>query len=578
MALETLKIPALGALAEDGLFVQSVRPVELSGDGRFTLTEVVVSVPSGARSVWLVQDTETGAVVMDLDDVFRENGIASVDIDDVSVSWGPGGPIRVAVGYADLSDQFTGGVSGANRVAVWDSSGLYPEVLFESPDDIANGSVSAVQVLDNRYLVVETSAFNLNPLSLDDNNGISDLYLVDLSGESAPVWVTSQGGVAPSHPSVLLGASVSGDTVEVVFETESSGFSSFDSNEDPDIYRAVVVPGSAVSFELLTASVSDRSATGVSGSVSVLDNGTLFVATDGSAYELGYESGHQEIVAIELETGVATVVSANLPGLGTETEFYPGPVSPSGGVLAVVVGSGNESLDGQVIEIDPDLSGHRVVSVLGGQVGNDLSYNLAASDGERGGSVIAFQTSASNLGVLPNLAVLEAEFVDFAGAGLFFWDGLGVFSETASAVGFGSVLISSEGGAYASLGLEQPADYLNLMDWVDSTSVSLRAEVSSPGEISVSDIVSSIEAYLGLGDLSLTAFAAADINGDGAVMVSDIVSSIEIYLGISDLEGVVQFVDAETGQRELSLVVGETLDLAAVLLGDVDGSWSPEIV
>ena len=192
--------------------------------------------------------------------------------------------------------------------------------------------------------------------------------------------------------------------------------------------------------------------------------------------------------------------------------------------------------------------------------------------------MIAFQTSASNLGVLPNLAVLEAEFVDFAGAGLFFWDGLGVFLETASAVGFGSVFISSEGGAYVSVGLEQPADYLNLMDWVDSTSVSLRAEVSSPGEISVSDIVSSIEAYLGLGDLSLTAFAAADINGDGAVMVSDIVSSIEIYLGISDLEGVVQFVDAETGQRELSLVVGETLDLAAVLLGDVDGSWSPEII
>jgi hypothetical protein len=49
-------------------------------------------------------------------------------------------------------------------------------------------------------------------------------------------------------------------------------------------------------------------------------------------------------------------------------------------------------------------------------------------------------------------------------------------------------------------------------------------------------------------------------------------------LGLSELDGVIQFIDPVSGGRDFAPVIGETLDLTAVLLGDVDGSWYPEII
>lgn len=40
----------------------------------------------------------------------------------------------------------------------------------------------------------------------------------------------------------------------------------------------------------------------------------------------------------------------------------------------------------------------------------------------------------------------------------------------------------------------------------------------------------------------------------------------------------IQFIDPVSGERDFAPVIGETLDPTAVLLGDVDGSWSPEII
>ena len=62
------------------------------------------------------------------------------------------------------------------------------------------------------------------------------------------------------------------------------------------------------------------------------------------------------------------------------------------------------------------------------------------------------------------------------------------------------------------------------------------------------------------------------------MQVSDIVALIQLYLGLSELDGVIQFIDPVSGGRDFAPVIGETLDLTAVLLGDVDGSWSPEII
>ena len=581
MSLEALQLPTLESLAIDGLYIQSVRPSNFSEDGRFLLSEIVIGVSSGQsslRSVWLVQDTKTGEVLMNIADLFEYAGLTSVDIADVSVIWDSNGPQSFAIAYSDLSDQFSGSISGASRVAFWNASGLDPTVLFGSDEDIANGSISSVLLLNDDYLIVETSAFNLNPLNLDDNNGINDLYLVSLSDESLPLWITSQGDVAPNHPSILLDASYTDGTIAVVFETESFGFSSDDLNEEVDIYRAIIRNQNEIEFQLLTASVSDRSATGVLGSVSVVDNGKLLVSADGSAYQVGFESVHQDLVVIDLETGFASVVSAILTGLGPETAFYPGSVSPSENYLTVVSGSGNEDLDGQVVEIYSDSTGYRIVSLLGGEIGNDLSYGVIASDGERGGSVIAFQTSASNLGVLPNLAVLEVNIVDSAGISLFYWSGDDDFEAAGVQQKFDNLFISTASLEYTGLNIDEPTNYLNLMDWVDYPAVSLRAKVSAPGEIAVSDIILSIQAYLGVSSLSATAFAAADVNGDDSIQVSDIVASIQLYLGLSELDGVIQFIDPVSGGRDFAPVIGETLDLTAVLLGDVDGSWSPEII
>jgi PKD repeat protein len=166
----------------------------------------------------------------------------------------------------------------------------------------------------------------------------------------------------------------------------------------------------------------------------------------------------------------------------------------------------------------------------------------------------------------------------FAWVRLFHWDGSFTFAESANRAKYSNLSVTSDHESFVDLNFEDPTDSVDLSNWTNIGSVSLRSQTNDFGHITVSDIVSSIQAYLGVGELSVIEFASADINGDGSVQVSDIVASIQLYLGLSELDGVIQFIDPIDGERDITPVIGETLDLTAVLIGDVDGSWSPEIV
>jgi hypothetical protein len=105
---------------------------------------------------------------------------------------------------------------------------------------------------------------------------------------------------------------------------------------------------------------------------------------------------------------------------------------------------------------------------------------------------------------------------------------------------------------------------------------SVTGSVDNPGVVSVSDIVSEVELYLGTADEDAAGYdymaVAGDINGDGSVTVSDIVSVIELYLGTAQTMDIV-LVDDSGDAPTVDVTIGAgNVELTAVALGDLDGS------
>jgi len=99
------------------------------------------------------------------------------------------------------------------------------------------------------------------------------------------------------------------------------------------------------------------------------------------------------------------------------------------------------------------------------------------------------------------------------------------------------------------------------------------------GIVTVSDIVSAIQLYLNSpNDVSEYGQIAADLNQDDVVGVSDIVDMISLYLGTSQNMDILLVDDSgETASADVSIGTGN-VELTAVAMGDLDGSWATATV
>jgi len=89
--------------------------------------------------------------------------------------------------------------------------------------------------------------------------------------------------------------------------------------------------------------------------------------------------------------------------------------------------------------------------------------------------------------------------------------------------------------------------------------------------INISDAVTILKQIVGLTSLTGNAAVAADVNGDGSINISDAVTTLKTIVGLESNATMV-LVDASGGS---SFDVGSgAVDLTAVVLGDVDGSYA----
>ena len=104
--------------------------------------------------------------------------------------------------------------------------------------------------------------------------------------------------------------------------------------------------------------------------------------------------------------------------------------------------------------------------------------------------------------------------------------------------------------------------------------ISLEASIgnaTAESGINITDAVTILKQIVGLTSLTGSALVAADVNGDGVVNISDAVKTLKTIVGLETSATLVA-VDS-SGSADLT-VAGPAMDLTAVVLGDVDGSYA----
>ena len=64
----------------------------------------------------------------------------------------------------------------------------------------------------------------------------------------------------------------------------------------------------------------------------------------------------------------------------------------------------------------------------------------------------------------------------------------------------------------------------------DQDDIVVKGEVTGDGEIMINDVVRTVNAFVGLEDLTGIWFEAADVTSDGSIMINDVVSVVNLYV------------------------------------------------
>jgi hypothetical protein len=173
---------------------------------------------------------------------------------------------------------------------------------------------------------------------------------------------------------------------------------------------------------------------------------------------------------------------------------------------------------------------------------DSVSVDIVDNDGASGGSVtgtVAFWAQDSG-GVTPN--VVSQDFTATTSSA----------SATVSTNASGQVDLTAYVGQVISL----------------EASIGYASNVSG---INISDAVTILKQIVGLTSLTGSAEIAADVNQDSVINIADAVLTLKTIVGLETSATLVA-VDS-SGSADLT-VAGPTMDLTAVVLGDVDGSYA----
>jgi len=270
------------------------------------------------------------------------------------------------------------------RVSV-DSAGAEADGASSSP------SISA----GSEFVVFKSDATNL---VVDDNNGVSDVFLRDLqNGTTLRVSLNSTGNEANGQSQVSLSA-ISGDRRYIVFRSEATNLVSGDSNGINDLFIRDTVNNTTEIVSVHTdGTQSDQGS--VPGSISA-DGRFVVFSTSSTTLVSDDTNGASDVFLRDIVNSTTTRVSVNSTGEeGDASSVSPG-ISGNGRYVVFASSATNLVIDDTNIMRDifvKDLQSNEIARVsvsATGIEGDNISVNAVISND---GRYIAFQSDASNL-------------------------------------------------------------------------------------------------------------------------------------------------------------------------------------
>lgn len=485
---------------------------------------------------------------------------------------------------------------------------------------------------DGRYLVVETRDEQLASDAIPDTNDqTEDVYLIDTQTRSV-VRVSLAGGAEVQDPVYLQDLNVKADgTIEIVLLTAASLVNpNVDANSSDlngpfgsrdDVYLWTIATNASGWYGQASTELISLDITGVAsgyvntdyGNSVITDKGVLFSST---STELVSADGNSA-ADVFVNTGSAVQRLTELLG----EEYASGAVllaaNEAGTRVAVLTDTpefgGVEGLH-QIVLIDT-LEQTAVVVSSDGNLADNVVINGVLSDS---GSTLAFTSLATNLVPEDPVATSGSLYINQMAVPLdgqiYHWSKHALMPEVT--VNLNSVL--SSGDIDLLVSTQTDADGVFSLSALTTSGVSLNPTLTigssdTRGVITSADAFAALKLAVGInpnpdpdGDGPLSAieispyqFIAADVNQDGRVTSADAFAILKMAVGLSsalppewlfvpqaqtfwqpdDQGGGSYTLDRTNVNWEEGILldggVPDDLDFVAVLLGDVNGSWSP---
>lgn len=589
-----------------------------SADGRLMLVKATY-IDSGDSTNQLhyatyLFDTKTETFIDSINGIVGDSAIRNYDVKSAKV-------VGSHTDYTIAAMAQVKGLSTSSLVII--KNGVVTETdLFANTFGFEVVLENYVLSDDGKFLAIQTSNSQLADDIYPDTNDASDIYLIELA-TSIVTRVSMVGGAEVTEDVILKDVFIDGSGISVAFVTDAA----FVSPSSVDINSSDLnAPAGARTDAYVWHSSLDAS-----GSISGTASFTLASKnTDGQAS--GYVLADSAVLihdeGVYFSSNAADLVGtddnesvdafANVNGVITRLSQFSGAELSSGATLGGLVGDNilllsdspeisGSSLTGQLYQTNFSGTDSSLVSTsVAGQLGDNLTY---AVDGSVNGGMIAFTSLATNLTTEEasasqgSLYLSKPDGIDISGI-VYHWSSQSLLEGVRAVVNGNDQVESTSSNVNGFFELTTSIDVGHFGLTKDVTEHDANRHVTSNDALAALKIavginpnpfISEISSAL---DVSPYQLIAADINNDGRVTSADALAILKMAVGLPDaLDLSWAFVREDEAFRnetntaftidknsvvydadpiDIQSLTTNNQNYVGVLMGDVNGSWSPE--
>ena len=596
MALKMIAAPPLGAVVQGvaGLFGGGLEAQGFSPNGETLLVRVVYTDSAypllSSRTAFWMYDLSLGQYSACINNLIATD--RPIEVSDVAIATF-NGQTQLIANYRDTD----AGALNLNKLALIRNGVLVQSDLVALVSgNQADAMMDAIRVSANgRFLAVETAASNL--ASGLDTNGLKDIYLFDLVLNTSR-RITTINGAESNFDSSLGDLQVGADgALSIAFESEQA-FTTQDANGVNDVFVWRLASSDFAVPGVGSITLGSRTTAGaVGGSNPKLNAMGLVFNSDSSAFS---STDQNSATDVWQSTGSAVnLVALQSVGSTLTGPSSLASSSASGRYVAVVTASpevaGQTGVE-QLLLVDTLEHSAVVVSkTTDGVLADDAVISpVLSGDGSR----LAFSSMAGNLGAGQadgEMHLYLAEYGKNAAMQAYVWKShtllsgvaltAGTHSSTSDALGAASFTMVTETSlsltATRAIPTAEASATTRAVNLLDAIAI-LKMIVGLPVNGSTNGVANALSPYQAL---------AADFNTDGEVGLQDAIEVLKMVVGLTAPEPSWHFLnelDASVAAKatlkpgtapstitaDLSSASPVHVGLVAYLSGDVDGSYA----